>query len=256
MPKILPELTDNELSSSGTLSDGWLWTRLCNVTYQIGDIDHKMPQDSPGGYPYLSTGNLKPDGTIDFANAKTISHEDFMRLSSKIKPERGDIIFPRYGTIGRNFLVDFDKQFLVSYSCAIVKNIHPYMNEKYIFYYSISPLAKSEIQFHVKETTQSNIGIASIESFIFPLCSIAEQLQIVEEIESRLSICDSLEATIADNLDRAEALRQSILKQAFEGKLVPQDPNDEPASVLLERIRISNAAQAQDKKQTKRKQSL
>ena len=91
---------------------------------------------------------------------------------------------------------------------------------------------------------------------MIPYCSPLEQLQIVEEIESRLSICDSLEATIADNLDRAEALRQSILKQAFEGKLVPQDPNDEPASVLLERIRISNAAQAQDKKQTKRKQSL
>lgn len=63
-----------------------------------------------------------------------------------------------------------------------------------------------------------------------------EQEQIVQEIESRLSICDQLEDTIMENLQKAEALRQSILKQAFEGKLVPQDPNDEPAEKLLERI--------------------
>ena len=237
IPRTLPTLTDIDLIRLPKIPDEWYWTNLCNVTHKVGDIDHKMPQDFPGGYPYLSTGNLKSDGIIDFKNAKTISHEDFKRLSSKIKPEKGDIIFPRYGTIGRNFLIDFDKEFLVSYSCAIIKNVLYCMNPKFVFHYSLSPLAKKEIQRHVKETTQANIGIDSIENFVFPLCSLSEQIQIIEEIESRLSICDRLEAEIETNLKKAEALRQSILKQAFEGKLVPQDPNDEPASVLLERIR-------------------
>jgi type I restriction enzyme S subunit len=64
-----------------------------------------------------------------------------------------------------------------------------------------------------------------------------EQASLVLEIESRLSVCDKIEESIEQSLKLSEALRQSILKKAFEGKLVPQNPNDEPATVLLERIR-------------------
>lgn len=62
-------------------------------------------------------------------------------------------------------------------------------------------------------------------------------------VEARLSIIEKESEEIGRQLDRASRLRQSILKRAFEGKLVPQDPNDEPASVLLDRIRAARAAQ-------------
>jgi len=204
-----------------------------------------MPKTFEGGLPYLSTGNIKANGTIDFEGAKTISKVDFDRLALKIKPEKGDIIFPRYGTIGRNVLIDFNKEFLVSYACAIIKNITKLMDSKFALYYSVSPVIKREIKRYTVQTTQANIGIASIEVFVFPLCSKEEQHQIVQEIESRLSVCDNVEQSITESLEKAKALRQSILKKAFEGNLLSEAeitackaaPDYEPASVLLEKIK-------------------
>lgn len=212
----------NKKVKEGELPKGWKWVKFNDVCSKIGDIDHKMPkQVEKSNYPYLSTKDFTDDLKISFDKAKYISEEDYITLSRKIKPEKGDIIFPRYGTIGKNILIDFDKIFLVSYSCAIVKPNNSLIDSKYIYYLSLSPLIHEEIRKYVVETTQANIGIASIKEFVFPLPkNIEEQQQIVAEIERRLSVCDKIEETINQALSQTETLRQSILKKAFEGKLV------------------------------------
>ena len=109
----------------------WKWVRFDEVSKKIGDIDHKMPKAVEKGYPYIATQNFAKKKEIDFENAKQISKEDFEQLSKKIKPELNDIIFPRYGTIGENVLVNTNIEFLVSYSCAIIKGFSS--NFKYGF---------------------------------------------------------------------------------------------------------------------------
>jgi type I restriction enzyme S subunit len=263
-PKEVPDVKDSDVESYENLPTDWKWSRFGNVTYKIGDIDHKMPKTADNGYPYVSTGDINKDGTIDFLSAKTISKQDFDRLALKIKPENGDIIFPRYGTIGRNILVNFDKEFLVSYSCAIIKNITSLMSGKFAFYYSLSPVIKKEIRRYTVETTQANIGIASIESFVFPLCSTKEQNQIVQEIESRLSVCDKVEQSIKESILKAEVLRQSILKKAFEGNLLnkaeieqcKKEADYEPASELLKKIKAEKLAKEEALKKTEGKKKI
>ena len=90
------------------------------------------------------------------------------------------------------------------------------------------------------------LSTAKVKSITFPLPPLAEQHRIVAEVERRLSVAQELEQTVRANLARAERLRQAILKRAFEGKLVAQNPNDEPASVFVERIRVARANKAKD----------
>jgi len=85
---------------------------------------------------------------------------------------------------------------------------------------------------------QPNLNLGIIQNMIIPICSENEAAEIVAHLDAQFSIIDSLESDIKTNLQKTEALRQSILKKAFAGELVPQDPSDEPAAVLLERIRV------------------
>ena len=89
---------------------------------------------------------------------------------------------------------------------------------------------------------QPNLNLGLVKNLLVPLPPLGEQRRIVAEVERRLSVIQQAEAAVESSLQRAERLRQSILKRAFSGELVPQDPNDEPASVLLERIRAQREA--------------
>ena len=82
----------------------------------------------------------------------------------------------------------------------------------------------------------------AVERLPIPLPPLDEQRRIVAEVEQRLSVIDEMRAAIESAQRRSAALRRSILERAFRGELVPQDPSDEPASVLLERIRAERAA--------------
>jgi type I restriction enzyme S subunit len=95
--------------------------------------------------------------------------------------------------------------------------------------------------YYAPATAQKNINLSTLENLQVPYCCLKEQDEIIAAIESRLSVCDKLEQIVDENLAKAQALRQSILKKAFAGKLVPQDPNDEHAEKLLERIKAAKA---------------
>jgi len=116
---------------------------------------------------------------------------------------------------------------------------------KYVYYQAISVDFQMQLKAHAVATTLPILNKGKFSNLEMSVCSHDEQSQIVQEIETRLSVCDNMEATIKESLEKAEALRQSILKKAFEGKLLSEEelqitrkaPDWEPADKLLERIR-------------------
>jgi type I restriction enzyme S subunit len=113
------------------------------------------------------------------------------------------------------------------------------------------PAVKEQVTGNIRGVTRPGFNTSLLESIYIPLPPLAEQSRIVAEVERHISVIEEVEEAFKANLKRAAALRQSILKRAFEGKLVPQDPNDEPASVLLERIRAERASREAEAKAAK-----
>ena len=118
-----------------------------------------------------------------------------------------------------------------------------YTDPSFLAHYLRSPVGRARLTTRAKwAVNQASINQSDVCMTPVPLPPLAEQRRIIAEVERRLSVIQQAEAAVEANLARAERLRQSILKQAFSGKLVPQDPDDEPASMLLERIRADREA--------------
>ena len=185
-----------------------------NIAIKIGDIDHKMPETVSDGIPYVSPRDFYPNNVIDFDGAKKVSQCDFDRLAVKIKPDKGDLIYPRYGTIGENRLVMEQREFLASYSCAVIKTMKNYINAKYQYIFSVSNYCKEQAKAAENKTTQANVGIASIQQFIFPLPPLAEQHRIVAKVDELIALCDFLKSRITSANQLQRKLADIVIEQA------------------------------------------
>jgi type I restriction enzyme S subunit len=197
------------------LPDGWVWATLEQLTTQIADVDHKMPKAFEGGIPYVSTKDFDGDNDISFAGAKRISPFDYDALCKKVRPELGDILLSRYGTVGEVRTVKTDMPFQVSYSVAILKPINSFETADFVATVLRSDVIQSQIKRDVRATAQPDLGLAHIRQFVVPFPSLDEQKQIIAEVERHLTLTVVAEAQVNSNLQRAERLRHTLLARAF-----------------------------------------
>ncbi|MBA4327775.1 MAG: hypothetical protein C0428_06080 [Polaromonas sp.] len=203
------------IETGGIVPGGWALCRWNSIAMKIGDIDHKMPDTVSDGVPYVSPRDFCPNNVIDFEGAKRISREDYLRLAAKIKPDFDDLIYPRYGTIGENRIVTERREFLASYSCAVVKTLTGFVDPKYQYIFSISGYCKDQAKAAENKTTQANVGISSIQQYIVPLPPLAEQHRIVAKVDELMALCDQLEAELSITQINSRRLLEAVLEDAL-----------------------------------------
>ena len=238
-PKALPSLTKEELAELPSLPDGWIWMKLGQLTWSVKDGPHFSPKYVEHGIPFISGGNIRPDG-IDFDNVKHISKELHADLCKRCMPETGDVLYTKGGTTGIARVNTYNLDFNVWVHVAVLKLVNS-IKPFYLQHALNSSFCYLQAQKYTHGVGNQDLGLTRMINIILAVCSINEQEKVIDVVDDRLSVIDQLEKTVDEALQTSEALRQSLLKKAFSGQLVPQDPNDEPASVLLARIKAERA---------------
>ncbi len=237
-------LTQAALIALPELPDGWTWLKLGELTLGVEYGTSTKSLDN-GDVPVIRMGNIQ-QGRIEWNNlAYTNEKADI----SKYSLTKGDVLFNRTNSpelVGKTAIYNGEMPAIFAGYLIRINQIAVLLDCKYLnFWLNSHPAKVYGNSVKTDGVNQSNINGEKLKSYPLPYCSPQEQSQIVQEIETRLSVCDNIESTIRESLEKAEALRQSILKKAFEGKLLSEEelqitrnaPDWEPAEKLLERIR-------------------
>ena len=225
------------------IPDSWVWCRLNDIASISagGTPERHNPRFwANGTIPWLKISDITSANKYIKQASEYITEEGLKNSSAKILP-KGTLLYTIFATIGEVGILDFDAS--CNQAIAGVQLFNTAIRD-YLYYYLIN--LQAFMMSISKGCAQFNINQKILKAVFVPLPPLAEQVRIVakiEKFEPLIAEYDKLEQQ-ASKLDEEiyDKLKKSILQYAIQGKLVPQDPNDEPASVLLERIRAEKKA--------------
>lgn len=226
---------DAATERSGEIPNNWLWTATDSVCSQITDGEHIQPRYKDEGLPMLTAKHVR-DGYVVFDDAGLISPEDFETCLKRCAPTKDDVLIVSVGaTTGRTGIVGDQPLFALVRSVLLLRPLS--ISPQYLLRWNQSPWCMKWKTQASGATAQPHLYIRDTRRMPIPLCALPEQQEIVRLLDEQFEVIERNEREIDAALKRSEALRQAILKKAFTGHLVPQDPADEPTAVLLARLR-------------------
>ncbi len=233
---------------------GWTSSKT-NDVIKIIDYRGRTPPYVDKGIPHIRSANIK-EGKIFWEKIKFVSEETYQKYMTRGMPKEGDILLTTEAPLGEVSLIPEEKfclaQRLVLLRCKKI------LFHKFLLYQIMSPDFQGYLTGKKTGTVVTGISSKNFKSLEILIPPLNEQSRIVEKIEQLFSLIDNIEKNTKTKLSKLNSLRISILKQAFKGKLVPQDPNDEPAEILLQKLKQEKEQYEekikQEKEQLKQKQ--
>lgn len=217
----------------------WEWVRLISVCTKLVDGDHNPPKGELEKTQFImaSSTNINNDTLVELEKVRYLSEDVFRKENERTRASVGDILFTSVGSLGRSCIFDGSVNICFQRSVSVLSTM---LFNQYLKYFFDSGYFQQKIVKEATGTAQKGFYLNQLAVSLIPVPPLAEQQRIVAKIEQILPHIREYELSesriIQLNADFPEQLKKSILQEAVQGKLVPQDPSDEPASILLEKI--------------------
>ena len=196
-------------------------TMGCVATMIDPQPSHRTPPEYENGIPYIGIGDIDYIGkNIRFKEARKVNPDIYEEHLQRYSLHEGDFVMGKIGTIGKPFRLPLPQNYTLSANVILIQPDAEKINPEYLFWQFSSPLITEQLMEGKNETSQPAFGIQKARLLRVKMCSVESQEKIVYNIREKISVCDEIEQTVTSTLQQAEAMRQSILKDAFEGGMI------------------------------------
>ena len=225
------------------LPETWRWQHLESVCARIVDCPHSTPKWADSGRLCVRTTNFRP-GVLDLSEVRYVSGTTFNQRIERMRPQPGDVLYSREGGILGIACMIPPKVELCLGQRMMLFRVKSDFSASMLMHWLNSPVILRRVQELTGGSASPHLNVRDIKAFPTPSPPLAEQQEIVRRVEALFALADQIEGRFRVSQTHLSKLTPSLLAKAFRGELVPQDPNDEPAEQLLQRLRATKASSA------------
>ena len=217
------------------LPAGWQYATMGEICSKIVDGDHNPPpgQPNPTKFVMVSSKNIANDKICNITDVRYLTEQDFYSAHKRTYVEKGDILFTSVASLGRTCIYSLEEPVTFQRSVTVINTL---IYNKYLKFFLDSPIYQNYVNDNARGTAQKGFYINQISDSLVPIPPLSEQIRLATKVEELLNTVCQLELLKDDLGDNIKKIKSTILDMAIIGRLIPQNPSDEPAIQLIRTI--------------------